>query len=570
MAVLFEAVNVCTLLLAASSHYGVSGALLCKPDPSLPGCICKGENFILDISRILPYPYSISDSTRTQLNYSFSPCKPIQCANSPKGSAVCQYFLGTYEYNCGLTANWTVYSTNPQNFSVVYSLGTSNRALLNPKLEAGAGLGHERRLTRPANILIPSWSTSDKPAAIDVSSLLRLNQAFCLKREWLQVQQLDRQRENTQVMIPSAPNEELTCKTLFRVAGSYCRMARATPPNLASDALEQFDKAAQLGLKHGGLGLRSLSLHAPAAFIASLISSGHGCLDNTCLQQAVTLYNAKVSPPDALTVESVLASPPTQKALSSKIDMNLFHGLLENASPANKARLLSESASHAAAWLSVVLSIELGLHLEPNEYQVAVWWWLGLDTSGTAMCPFCPGVGLDALVHHCVTCQAVVWRQNLLHEAIASLCHTAHLSIAVEKGGGGHDHTRPADVLIAGWDRGKHAALDVIVASPLCPAILPEASHHSGAAANGAELRKLNANSTKCTELGWTCIPMAVEAFGHWGRKDQSVLSRLASHLSISLSQPRAAVVAYIYGRLNIILVRSVSRAILSRLPQSG
>eukprot|EP00731_Ephydatia_muelleri_P007198 Em0003g1446a len=238
------------------------------------------------------------------------------------------------------------------------------------------------------------------------------------------------------------------------------------PPNLASDALKQFDKAAQLGLRHGGLGLRSLSLHAPA------ISSGHGCLDNTCLQQAVTLYNAKVSPPDALTVESVLASPPTQKALSSKIDMNLFHGLLENASPANKARLLSESASHAAAWLSVVPSIELGLHLEPYEYQVAVWWWLGLDTSGTAMCPFCP------------------------------------------------------------------------------------ADHHFGAEANGAELRKLNANSTKCTELGWTCIPMAVEIFSHWGREAQSVLSRLASHLSISLSQPRAAVVADIYGRLNIILYK--------------
>ena len=227
--------------------------------------------------------------------------------------------------------------------------------------------------------------------------------------------------------------------TLLRVAGSYCRMvhlARATPPNLASDALEQFDKAvrecfstclavdvsdgawhqAQLGLRHGGLGLRSLSLHAPAAFIASLISSGHGCLDNTPLQQAVTLYNAKVSPPDTLTVESVLASPPTQKALSSKIDMNLFHGLLESASPANKARLLSESAPHAAAWLSVVPSIELGLHLQPNEYQVAVRWWLGLDTSGTAMCPFCPGVGLDPLGHHCVTCRHggdVVWRHNL-------------------------------------------------------------------------------------------------------------------------------------------------------------
>ena len=39
--------------------------------------------------------------------------------------------------------------------------------------------------------------------------------------------------------------------------------------------------------------------------------------------------------------------------------MNLFHGLLENASPANKACLLSESASHAAAWLSVVLLFNL-------------------------------------------------------------------------------------------------------------------------------------------------------------------------------------------------------------------
>ena len=85
------------------------------------------------------------------------------------------------------------------------------------------------------------------------------------------------------------------------------------------------------------------------------------------------------------------------------------------------------------------------------------------------MCPFCPGVGLDPLGHHCVTCRHggdVVWRHNLLREAITS------------------------------W---------------------------------------------------------AVETFGHWGKEAQSVLSMLASHLSISLSQPRAAVVADIYGRLNII-----------------
>ena len=45
------------------------------------------------------------------------------------------------------------------------------RNVLNPTLEAGAGLGHLRRLTRPAGKLIPSWSTGDKPAAISASLL---------------------------------------------------------------------------------------------------------------------------------------------------------------------------------------------------------------------------------------------------------------------------------------------------------------------------------------------------------------------------------------------------------------
>ena len=46
-----------------------------------------------------------------------------------------------------------------------FILNFCKQALLNPKLEAGAGLGQEMRLTRPADILIPSWSTGDKPAA---------------------------------------------------------------------------------------------------------------------------------------------------------------------------------------------------------------------------------------------------------------------------------------------------------------------------------------------------------------------------------------------------------------------
>ena len=39
-------------------------------------------------------------------------------------------------------------------------------ALLKSKLEAGAGLGHEKEANKAR---IPIWFTSDKPAAIDVS-----------------------------------------------------------------------------------------------------------------------------------------------------------------------------------------------------------------------------------------------------------------------------------------------------------------------------------------------------------------------------------------------------------------
>ena len=192
-------------------------------------------------------------------------------------------------------------------------------------------------------------------------------------------------------------------------------LTRVTPPSLASDALVSFDedvrqcfvlssaievsdtawKQAQLSLRFGGLGLRCLSCHAAAAFISSLSSSSLGKLHNLHLQQAVTAYNSKVASYNAITVESVLASPIPQRELSSKIDEEQFK-LLEASSPANKAKLLSISAPHSPSWLSVVPSKGLGLHMEPNEFQIALRWWLG-EGVGRSVCPFCPKVALDPL-----------------------------------------------------------------------------------------------------------------------------------------------------------------------------
>ena len=123
----------------------------------------------------------------------------------------------------------------------------------------------------------------------------------------------------------------------------------------------------QLSLRFGGLGFCSVSYHAPAA---SCALSDIGQPDNIHLKHDITLFNSRVSQPDPVTVESVLAFPSIpQRELSRRIDDRLFNSLL-NSSLYPKGSLVIHLCSPAGSWQSVVPSPGLGLHLEPNECQI--------------------------------------------------------------------------------------------------------------------------------------------------------------------------------------------------------
>ena len=49
--------------------------------------------------------------------------------------------------------------------------------------------------------------------------------------------------------------------------------------------------------------------------------------------------------------------------------------------------------------------MDLELHLNSAECQVALRWWLGLDTSGGSLCLHCPDIALDPLGHHAASCR---------------------------------------------------------------------------------------------------------------------------------------------------------------------
>ena len=155
--------------------------------------------------------------------------------------------------------------------------------------------------------------------------------------------------------------------------------------------------AAQLNLSHGGLGLRSVSHHSSAAYIASLCASGFGDAQNPHLSHTVDLFNKLVSPSEVISVDAITTSPVHQRVLSKKLEDHQFSLLLEASSPADKARLLSVSAPHAASWLLVTPSPGLDLHLDPNELQISIQWWLGIDTARGSSCSLCPGLALDRL-----------------------------------------------------------------------------------------------------------------------------------------------------------------------------
>ena len=382
---------------------------------------------------------------------------------------------------------------------------------------------------------------------------------------------------------------------LLRFCGAFCKLvhlARATPSTLTSKVFALIDddirmtfcrcigvdmsdtawQQAQLSPSRGGLGFRSLSRHSSAAFISSLCSSGFSLQSSHHLSQAIETFNSLVSPADAVSVESLLTSSVSQKYLSGKLDDRVFNMLLNSSSVADKAHLLSVSSPHAASWLSVVPSENLGLHLDPPVFQVAIKWWLGLDTSEGSQCALCPGSKLDHLGHHAVTCKYggdVVSRHNRIRDILVETCRRAHIGVKVEVGNNlsrDHSKTRPADILLPNWFLGRTAALDVSITSPLNPVTLLEAGVSATAAAQATEARKHQANDPKCSELGWVCVPMVVETYGAWGKEATAIISSVASRLATSTCRPKSTILHEIYGRLNLNLVCANATAILSRI----
>ena len=134
---------------------------------------------------------------------------------------------------------------------------------------------------------------------------------------------------------------------LLRQCAGYCKLvhlARSTPPFLISDGLTLFDAEIrrcfsectgidtadndwlqiQLSLGRGGLGLRSLALHSPAAYLASLIKVGSLIPLDYYALESINIFNDTVPPVHAISGDLLLHSSLSQKDRSARLEKHQF------------------------------------------------------------------------------------------------------------------------------------------------------------------------------------------------------------------------------------------------------
>ena len=137
------------------------------------------------------------------------------------------------------------------------------------------------------------------------------------------------------------------------------------------------------------------SFQTSAAFLASFSMSGFATNTNHHLPHSLGHFNTCVSPAVVVSIDELLDSPMNQKKLSSRIENKQFQLLFDASTIPNSVRLMSVSSNLAASWLSVVPSPGLNLHLDNDECQMSIKWWLGIDSFGESRCPFCPTHSLE-------------------------------------------------------------------------------------------------------------------------------------------------------------------------------
>ena len=362
---------------------------------------------------------------------------------------------------------------------------------------------------------------------------------------------------------------------------------------------------ATLPIRSGGIGLRSLSSHAAAAYLASRSACHSLCKDldpqhtwevedvTSSAYAAVAHVNSVVAVEDRL--QTSVPDKVQQKSISSSIDSASFSLLVAEADPSCRAHLCLQKKKGAGACFVKPPTEKSESQINPELFVTMLKRRLRVPfTDGPFYCPFCDGV-CDIYGDHALVCSGGgdrTKRHNLLRNCAASYAARAGLSPEMEKpgllrprplmgaraeNGGAPDARgagarRPADVYIPHLGTEGPTALDFAVTSGLRTCMLARSASDPSAATNSyaATKRSYLDTAQQCHDEGITFIPMVAEgASGGWGDDAERVWSKIARAICTTSGEDTSKVSADLYQSLSLILLREGARAVLRRLPRT-
>ena len=351
---------------------------------------------------------------------------------------------------------------------------------------------------------------------------------------------------------------------LLRACAGHTRLLhsmRCNPPQPQQAALEHFDGLvracfssftglhleqaqwlqATRGLSQAGLSIRSTSLDAAAAYLASVGGSAARCLTldaqyggasaSPMVGAALATYNQTIPAP--LSVDVALAQ--RQKALVGHTDLAAWNLQLDQASPIRKALLLSEAQPGGRAFLAATPAGRK--RMEPAVFIAELRHRLGVpDAAADTWCPRCDGV-LDSLSLHagiCIAGSERTQRHHALRDLVCSWVDRAGLQPEKERPGlllpqqpedTGMARRRPADIFVPSFS-GKPTAFDLAVTGFQRQASLGEAGRQGGAAATAYSALKMSHLDTAslCQQQGLSFVPLVAETTGAWAPAAAQVL----------------------------------------------
>ena len=283
---------------------------------------------------------------------------------------------------------------------------------------------------------------------------------------------------------------------------------------------------ASLPINSGGLGIRSATMLAPFAFLASAAGTSSISLAllpprltselATCTFQAeaLRLWNS-YHPGDP----PLGSSAGSQKAWVTPIVDAAVHSLTSSADSTSRARLLAAQQKESGAWLSAPPISSLGLRLDDDCVRVAVGLRLGCSLCLPHDCPLC-GVRVEESGLHGLSCrrsQGRLPRHSALNDIVKRALSAVNIPATLEpRGLCRSDGKRPDGVSIIPWSDGRCLVWDVTCHDTFAHSNIHLASSGTGLVADRAASLKRQVYAE--LQIKYIFIPIAVESSGSFGR----------------------------------------------------